>query len=632
MAPRGFPVYRPTLPTMQPSVGTVLQGKYEIVRRIGGGGMGEVYEARHARLAGRYAIKFLSQGGIENAEMLERFRREALVTSALAHPGIVQVFDFDQAPDGSPFLVMEFLNGQDLSYVLSQGARLPLADVASIVDQIASALTAAHRREIVHRDLKPQNVFVLYADADQASRIKIVDFGIAKIRSETGRLTHESSVMGTPQYMAPEQALGHVGEIDARTDQFALGAITYEMLAGQPAFTGDSLAAVVYQIVHATPPALKTLPKSVHREVSAVLGRALSKTREERFSTVTEFAHAFRRALGPALRSAPAVQAGTDLGLARTAAAVPSDSPQASSGLFGEIASSFKTKLSMLATQRGRYVTVGAGVGAAVVVAVVVMAGRKAPQPAKVSAPLAPIIEPSRLSHVYVKSDPPGAEVFLKGEGMPLGMTPVTLPLDLTGKTAVTIVLRKQGYEDYEQAVRNELPLSIALKAVPAVAHSEAPPPSSSEPVGKAVPAALQSARERSNSTGVRRAVQRTFRPDVAPATSSPATGAFAPPSNPSSALKVGSNPPGAEVVIDGESVGFAPLVDNNVDPRLPHSIALKKEGFESYEHMISSSDWSGPKDGFRLLKLNVKLRQKGPDPLPTVEPSSSRHRPNPFD
>src|SRR5262249_32320469 len=175
--------------------GAVLQDTYRIVRQIGRGGMGAVYEATHARLAGRYAVKVLKPETALTPEAFHRFRREALVTSGLRHPGIVQVIDFNQAPDGSPYLVMEYLEGVELSQVIAREAPRPLPRVAEMVQQIASALGAAHKQGIVHRDLKPQNVFVLPLD-DGRDLVKVVDFGISKVQALSLKLTNESALLG----------------------------------------------------------------------------------------------------------------------------------------------------------------------------------------------------------------------------------------------------------------------------------------------------------------------------------------------------------------------------------------------------------------------------------------------------
>ncbi len=187
-------------PTLAP--GTLLAETYRIVRLIGSGGMGEVYEAAHTRLTGRYAVKVLHHHWAGDPRAIVRFGREAQITSGLRHPNIVAIIDFDYTPAGSPYLVMEFIEGVELATVIANQAPLQPDRVVRIVDQIASALTAVHARNIVHRDLKPQNIFLVPGERPGDERVKLVDFGISKVRAASVVLTGERAVLGTPQYMA----------------------------------------------------------------------------------------------------------------------------------------------------------------------------------------------------------------------------------------------------------------------------------------------------------------------------------------------------------------------------------------------------------------------------------------------
>ena len=272
----------------------MLGGTYRIVRRIGSGGMGEVYEATHARLAHRYAVKFLHPGMRDHPEALPRFMREAQVTSRLRHPGIVSVVDFNTLPDGVAYLVMEYLEGEPLGKVLARTGPLPLPRVVDITDQLSSALTAAHLEGVVHRDMHPQNVFVMPATGGQGERVKILDFGISKIASISQKITGMAAVLGTPQYMSPEQAEGKIDQLDAATDQFSLAAIVYEMLTGRPAFSGETLASVAYQVVHAAAAPIRDFRPELPGELDQVLSRALAKNQKARFPSVSEFALHFR--------------------------------------------------------------------------------------------------------------------------------------------------------------------------------------------------------------------------------------------------------------------------------------------------------------------------------------------------
>ncbi|MES1166183.1 MAG: protein kinase [Verrucomicrobiota bacterium] len=274
--------------------GHVLDGTYRLIRYIGEGGMGRVYEAAHARLAGRYAIKLLLEKLSANPEALARFDREARITSSLQHPNIVQVIDFNTTHDGTDYLVMELLRGESLAARLARTGPQPLRVVVDVVEQVAAGLAAAHRHGIVHRDLKPDNIFLVPVDGKTTDWAKILDFGISKAR-DGGRVPGApvSALMGTPLYMAPEQCQGHTRDVNAATDQFALAAIAYEMLTGQPPFAGGTVGDVLAHVVHDDPP-----PMQLGGAVEAVIGRALAKRNADRFPSVTAFASAFRVAAG----------------------------------------------------------------------------------------------------------------------------------------------------------------------------------------------------------------------------------------------------------------------------------------------------------------------------------------------
>jgi serine/threonine-protein kinase len=293
-------------------LGAILGGTYRIVRLIGSGGMGQVYEAAHERLAVRYAVKIVRPDVRDQPDALPRFMREAQVTSRLHHPGIVSVLDFNTLPNGSAFLVMEYLEGESLGKVLARTGPMSLERVADLTEQMSSALSAAHAQGIVHRDIHPQNVFVLPPSGRDGERIKILDFGISKIAPTSHRITGTAAVMGTPLYMSPEQAEGKTNEVDAASDQFSLAAMVYEMLTGKPAFSGDTLASIAYQVVHATPVPARSHRPDLPPEVENVVSRALAKNKRDRFSSVAEFAVHLRWTVSLAASGTPAPQAVDD--------------------------------------------------------------------------------------------------------------------------------------------------------------------------------------------------------------------------------------------------------------------------------------------------------------------------------
>ena len=272
-------------------VGSILADTYRIVGLVGRGGMGTVWVAEHARLPGkRVAIKVLHPQVAKDADSVARFRREAEIASRLGHPNIVDVHDFNTLPNGAPYLVLEFLQGEGLDARIARGA-IPLDETLVILRQVGSALAIAHAENIVHRDLKPQNIFLTPRDHDGVieHHTKILDFGISKIRGSQTVQTQDQTILGTPQYMAPEQATGNHAAVDARTDIFALGAIAYEMLSGTPAFAGESVPEVVFKVVYQEPRTLQEVEETLPHEVVAAIHKALSKPQDDRFATIEEF-------------------------------------------------------------------------------------------------------------------------------------------------------------------------------------------------------------------------------------------------------------------------------------------------------------------------------------------------------
>jgi serine/threonine protein kinase len=272
-------------------VGTVLRDTYELTSLLGKGGMGSVFLARHLRLPGKQvAVKVLLHSDDLTEEQYARFRREAEIASQLGHPNIVEVVDFHSLEDGTPYLVMEYLRGESLAQRLRKG-RLSMREAFSVARQMGSALQAAHRAGVVHRDLKPANVFLVPTETEGmiVERVKLLDFGISKLMGSQTLQTQEDVLMGTPRYMAPEQAMGRNREVDARSDIFAFGCIVYEMLCGDSPFAGGTIAEVVYRVVHEHPESLASrMPDLPGRAVSAV-DRALAKQPKDRYQDVATF-------------------------------------------------------------------------------------------------------------------------------------------------------------------------------------------------------------------------------------------------------------------------------------------------------------------------------------------------------
>jgi serine/threonine-protein kinase len=260
--------------------------------------MGTVYEASHLRVPRRFAVKILNRDVVGNRDIFDRFRREAEIASAIGNKHIVSVFDFNHADDGAPFMVLELLQGEDLARRLARVKRLTLTETASILDQTAGALEAAHAAGIVHRDLKPGNIFLI-PDEDGEDFVKVLDFGISKVLHGLGADTRTGVVFGTPNYMAPEQAQG--AAVDGRTDIFSLGTILYECLTGGLAFSAETPFATAYQVCHEPHKPMRTLAPELSADVERVVNRALAKRPSERFASALELRDAFFSACGLAI-------------------------------------------------------------------------------------------------------------------------------------------------------------------------------------------------------------------------------------------------------------------------------------------------------------------------------------------
>jgi serine/threonine-protein kinase len=279
----------PTLPPGGPSLPAVLG--YEVEAVLGHGGMGVVYKARHLRLNRPVALKMMLAGAYAGPTERERFRREAAAVAALRHPNVVQVYDVGEA-DGRPYFTMELMEGGSLAQQLT-GAPQPARQAAALVATLAGAVQAAHQSGVVHRDLKPGNVLLT---ADGAP--KIGDFGLARRLDNGGGLTRTGAALGTPSYMAPEQAEGKAHAVGPGTDVYALGAILYELLTGRPPFLGETAAETVLQVIHQEPAPPSRLNTRVPRDLETVCLKCLEKGPQQRYPSagaLAEDLHRFQR-------------------------------------------------------------------------------------------------------------------------------------------------------------------------------------------------------------------------------------------------------------------------------------------------------------------------------------------------
>jgi serine/threonine-protein kinase len=266
-------------------------GQFLVEEVIGRGAMGEVYAARHTETGEAAALKVLHRHAIDDPAQVERFFREAEISGALDSPHVVRVFGTGFAADGSPYLAMERLGGHDLAWHLRESRRFGLRKTVELIGQVAQALSAAQDAGIVHRDLKPQNLFACEGPY-KGNLWKVLDFGVSKIASGASTLTQDAAV-GTPSYMAPEQARGD--DVDHRADVFALGVIAYRALTGRPAFTGADVLVTMYNVVHVQPARPSDLAE-LDEDIDLVLALALAKDRARRLPSASSLAAAFRDA------------------------------------------------------------------------------------------------------------------------------------------------------------------------------------------------------------------------------------------------------------------------------------------------------------------------------------------------
>ncbi len=442
-------------------------GPYRIVRLLGEGGMGAVYEARQEPLDRRVALKTLHPEYAGNKDAVARFFNEGKVLSRLEHPSIVQVVDFGNAADGTAYLVMEFLRGQSLGRRLSEGeGHLPVVMALQLAWQIADVLAVAHVQGVVHRDLKPDNL-MLVADpiAPGGERVKVLDFGIAKLTRASDRggvKTDTLAVMGTPLYMSPEQCAG-AGGVDDKTDVYSLGCVLYQALAGRPPYMAEGAGQIIGMHLFQTPPPLLSVAPKLPPQVADLVHRLLTKDKGQRPS-MSDAADEIGRLLskmsgaGPVIRSRPPVSTDPDATRPFVQAVLPSTLGQS----IGQ--------RSKVALQRRRLTVAGlAALVALVLVGVSVLHREKrtphnavatAEKPAPpmsttikeaqsalpIVTPTPPSPPPRKLIKWTLNSQPTGAAV-LDEKGQALGTTPWTEEHEAQAGTTV-LRLRRDGFTE----------------------------------------------------------------------------------------------------------------------------------------------------------------------------------------
>ena len=273
--------------------GQILADKFRVERVLGVGGMGIVLEATHLALKQRVALKFLLPAALADKGAVARFEREARAAVQLKSEHVVKVMDVGRMPDGAPFMVMEYLEGVNLSEIIRDQEQLPIPVVLNYLLQMCEAVSEAHRLGIIHRDLKPENIFIT-TNVSGEPLVKVLDFGISKMNGEQMSLTHTTQVLGSPYYMSPEQ-LRSSRDVDQRSDVWAIGAILYEMLSGHVPFEANTMMELCTQVLESTPPPLSNFRSDIPPEMVSVVEGCLAKQRDDRLASVAEIV----RRLGP---------------------------------------------------------------------------------------------------------------------------------------------------------------------------------------------------------------------------------------------------------------------------------------------------------------------------------------------
>jgi serine/threonine-protein kinase len=495
-----------------------------VVRLLGEGGFGEVYEAENPFLQRRAAIKVLHTGMVQEPELVRRFLNEARAASAIRHPNIIEVFDAGVTPSGEPYILMEFLEGDSLQKLLLQRGRMPLRTVQEIARQAGSALSAAHAAGIVHRDLKPENLFVIPDTAMPLGlRVKVLDFGIAKVKHRDDQVstmkTQAGLLMGSPSYMSPEQCRDS-SDVDLRSDIYSLAIIVYELLAGVPPFASKSATEMLVLQITADPPPLRPQVADLPDYVEQTVMRGLAKNRDDRYASVDYF-------IGALLGTYPALTAQGNSATTPTVSGVRADlaargfaaQPTPAPVAFGESRAGLTpaplgapgstiTTLSQATGETGRmpsssseadvdwdtpkarrwpWVALPTALAAA---AVAFFALRPVPAP-PTPAPVAPVANPTIVWSI--RTDPAGAAVVDLADGSVLGTTPLQKPF-ARGSGSKSLVVRLAGYKDESLTVGldENSASAIDLKRIEAPATVPAKPPTALPQVRKkpAVPTA----------------------------------------------------------------------------------------------------------------------------------------------
>lgn len=485
-----------------PLIGVTLADRYVVQRLIGVGGMARVYYAQHRAIGRPLAIKVLKKELAKDATLVRRFTNEGRTVGSLGHPNIVESLDMGSTPDGSPYLVLEFLDGTPLSHRLDRTGMLSVGRAAYIAAQIARAVAAAHERGIIHRDLKPENVFLIRRNGVE-DHVKVLDFGVSKFVGSDGTtsdVTAAGTVVGTPQYMAPEQIGGE--SVDERTDVYGLGIILYEMLVGIAPFNGRSMQDTLHAVFAEVPAPVDSIRREVPAALASLIASALQKKREQRPPTMLAMAEALDAfaeaptptAAGATRALAPSAGATSRPVLARPR--VPSGSETLSASMdFRAPASappaSTPASASPSPPPARRRAIVGLVAGACAILAGLGVARQR--MPAKSVAVVASDIEPPAASiRVEVQASAPSASAIFAGRSValpalltvPSSHAPMLITVSAPGhQTRVYRVAADRDFalistlpagEGAREASREETAIALGNAGPPAVASSTA--------------------------------------------------------------------------------------------------------------------------------------------------------------
>ena len=461
-----------------PLIGVTINDRFTIVSKIGAGGMGAVYRARQLGMNRDVAVKVLLRELTENEVVLRRFHLEALAVSKLKHPNTIQIFDFGETDDGLLYIAMELLEGRPLAKVLGDEKQVSVERALHIIEQTAKSLREAHSKGIVHRDLKPDNIF-LQSVGEDGDFAKVLDFGVAKVAEGDGQqktLTKAGSIFGTPKYMSPEQSRG--GEIDARSDIYAMGIILYELLTGRVPFNADNPLGILIKHLQEQPPTFQqirpdlVIPEQVELFVHRMLAKAVDQRPQTAEAVIREIQN-LRKALPPLFRSVVTRADAEAAGVEIQTLSVTSIDTDFGGGLGGGDTITRARTIHELQHKRKRWPLVAM---AALVLLIGSAGGIYASLPNldkgyygfttmdEVEIGQVPEFDVDSIV-VTLVSDPEGATV-VNDKGQTIGQTRLTLRRN-KGAPAERYTIKKDGFRDYVRAIEFDQDDAIVFKLEP---------------------------------------------------------------------------------------------------------------------------------------------------------------------